>query len=209
MKYCVILLSILSGFLGLICNPETMMASDTVKIQDFDNLGKVETVLPPEPEPEPEVVAEAETYTISAPSAGATYEEVVADGISIGGRVIPIYDVDSTEYDAGNSVYRFRKLLYGHNSRAVFGRLSELGVGSTFTITEGGVTHTYVVANVDMYEANYNGEFAKLQKNGSGNYMGGIANRAQGHTLALMTCAGEDLGGGRATHRLVVFADEI
>ena len=209
MKYCVILFTILSSFLGLFCNPETMMASDTVSIQGFDNLGMVETVLPPEPEPEPVVYAEPTTYAIAAPSAGATYEKVVRDGISIGGRVIPVYDVDSTEYDAGNSVYRFRKLLYGHNSRSVFGPLSELGVGSTFTITEGGVTHTYVVANVDMYEANYNGEFAKLQKNGSGSYMAGIANRAQGHTLALMTCVGEDLGGGRATHRLVVFADEI
>ncbi|MBR2803383.1 sortase [Candidatus Saccharibacteria bacterium] len=203
MSKIVAFLALMAGFLGLLTNPSALSASDTVQIVGISNLGVVETIVP---EPEPEVEEVKVATIVAAPVAGVAYEYAEPEGISIGGRVIPIYDVDSTVYDAGNHVNRFGKLLYGHNSGAVFARLNELGVGSTFTIREGGEAITYVVAEVAMFEKNQ--ENGRLQIDGSGNYMNSVA-KAWGHSVALMTCAGTPLGGGDATHRLVVFADAL
>ena len=57
-----------------------------------------------------------------------------------------------------------------------------------------------------MFEKNQ--ENGRLQLDGSGNYMNSVST-AWGHSIALMTCAGQSLGSGDATHRLVVFADAL
>ena len=200
-----IIMSLLSGFVSLIMNPEVLMASDSFKVTGLNDSNVVETVIPePEPEPEPTPVYTA-SY-VSAPTAGAVETYVIRDGIEIGGRNIPVYDVAEITESVGPNVYHYGKLYYGHNTGNVFGSLSDYGVGNTFTITHDGITTTYVVKEVVMFEKNQ--DTGKLQMNGAGNYMKSVVN-AWGHSVALMTCAGTPLGNGRATHRLVVFADAI
>lgn len=198
-----IIMVILSGFMGLLLNPEVLMASDSVTVTRLNDSNVVETIIPePEPEPEPVYVASR----VAAPVAGTVETYVAPDGITISGRTIPVYDVAEISESVGPNVYHYGKLYYGHNSRNVFGSLSDYGVGNTFTITVNGVTTTYRVAEVAMFEKNQDN--GKLQIDGAGNYMKSVVN-ARGHSVALMTCAGTPLGNGRATHRLVVFADAI
>lgn len=197
---------IISGFLGLALNPEILSASDSFTVTGIDNTNIVETVIP-EPEPEPEPIYAYTNAYVAAPAAGVVETYTAPEGVNIGGHITPIYDVGYIEESVGPYVYRYGSLLYGHNSYNVFGGLSDYGVGNTFTITENGVATTYVVSEVAMFEKNQDN--GKLQIDGSGSYMNGIVRGAWGHSVALMTCAGTPLGNGKATHRLVVFADAI
>lgn len=97
-----------------------------------------------------------------------------------------------------NDIYKFRKMIYGHNSSNLLGNLSSRYVGEVIRITEGGVTKNYKVAAVTTY---IKSDVAKL--------MNKIAYSAMGHDVAFLTCAGRALGQGDATHRLVVLADAI
>ena len=141
-----------------------------------------------------------------------------ADHIEIAGNWINIYETDNTNVDAGNSVRRFVKpennydgrFLYGHNSSNVFGGLKNLSVGSTFTVTLNNVKKTYRIAKTVIFEKNQ--ETGKLTLNGAGSYMNNVARAKHDgvqYSLSLMTCHGQALGRGDATHRLVLFANEI
>ena len=156
----------------------------------------------PAPEPEPVYVAPA----------------TQPDHIEVAGRWVNVYNVDSTALDAGNSVYRFintakgydGRFLYGHNSNNVFGGLKNLSVGSTFTVTLDNNTVTYRVSSIVIFEKNQ--ETGKLMLNGTGSYMNNVARAKHDgvqYDLSLMTCHGQSLGHGDATHRLVVFASRI
>ena len=193
-------LLIISGLIGVVCNPMFLAASDSVEVVGLDNAGIVETVPLPEPEPEPVPVrayhAQANTYI--AP----------ANNIKIAGRTLEVVGVDGTDVDAGGHVNKYgEKFLYGHNSAAVFGALASLGQGTTFTVTYGGVVTNYVVNEVVEFKKISR---TQLMDESEQKYtMNAIAQNAKGHSLALMTCAGENLGGGDATHRLILFADAI
>ena len=102
-----------------------------------------------------------------------------------------------------SDIYRYQKLVYGHNSARLLGNLSARYVGETITITEAGVAKTYRVAEIQLYEKTADGRL-----NGTPMLMNKIARTALGHDVALMTCAGTPDGRGGASHRLVVFADE-
>ncbi|MBQ1298623.1 hypothetical protein IIY24_02185 [Candidatus Saccharibacteria bacterium] len=134
-----------------------------------------------------------------------------ADSITIAGRTLRIVDVSDTAVDSGDHVNKYgNNFLYGHNSSAVFGNLVSMGVGSTFSITYGGVTTNYQVSKVTIFEKDV--ASGKLQLNGSGNYMRAVSNgKSDGvkHDFAIMTCYGTSYGNGDASHRLVLFADEI
>ena len=134
-----------------------------------------------------------------------------ADSITIAGRTLRIVDVSDTAVDSGDHVNKYgSSFLYGHNSSAVFGNLVSMGVGSTFSITYGGVTTNYQVSKVTIFEKDV--ASGKLQLNGSGNYMRAVSNgKSDGvkHDFAIMTCYGTSYGNGDASHRLVLFADEI
>lgn len=114
-----------------------------------------------------------------------------------------------------SDIYRTGNLVYAHNSSNLFGNLKTLSVGSTFTLTENGVTTTYKVSGVEYYKkvAVANGEdLAKcsgLSDNCSGRWMTSIVKNALYHNVALMTCAGQSYGNGDASHRLVIFADRV
>ena len=102
-----------------------------------------------------------------------------------------------------SDIYRFKKLVYGHNTANLMGNLASLTVGDTFEVVEGGVATSYRVAAVNIYENTENGLA------GDPSLMGKIAYSALGHDLALLTCAGQMYESGGASHRLVVFADFI
>ena len=80
-------------------------------------------------------------------------------------------------------------------------------MNSIFTLTENGLTTTYRVTGITVFEKNPTTK--TLQLNGSGSYMRPLVENAMGHSVALMTCSGTSYGNGDASHRLVVFADKI
>ena len=131
--------------------------------------------------------------------------------IAISGRNIAVVDVDSTVLNAGDHVNKYGpRFYYGHNSGTVFGGLVNYGVGSSFSINYNGVMHNYRVAKVVIFEKNV--ELGLLQLNGSGSYMNSVAAaRSEGvqYDVSLMTCYGTSYGNGDASHRYVVFANEI
>ncbi len=194
---------------------EPLSAGGSVKITGLNNANIVETVIKP-PVVTPVPVKAPSAGAVIAPAPVATPTPIATptkvrvatpvNGISLGGDAIPITNVSSTTQDSGSGINRIGKLLYGHNSASVFGSLKNLTVGSTFTVTENNITTTYQVAKITTYEKSADG---RLQLNNSGSYMKAIRDRALGHDIALMTCAGTPYGNGNASHRLVIFANEI
>lgn len=215
------LLFILATF-GVVHAPSILVANGVEQIESpafnaVETIEQVETI----EEAEPEVAQVA----LAAPSAGVNYSEPVvtvpSDNIAIAGRYVALTQSGSTEYVSDYNANRYgERFIYGHNSGAVFGVLYGAYAGQTFSVTVGGVTRNYMVADVVVYEKNQaNG---LLQINGQGNYMNSVVNATKKtvdevtgqvsltyYNLALMTCYGTMLGGGDATHRLVVFAYEI
>ena len=118
---------------------------------------------------------------------------------------VTVHSNDIVEHPDYSNIYKTRMLVYAHNSSNLFGNLSSLTLGSTFDITENGVTTTYTVSDIKLFEKNP--ENGLLQLNGSGNYMSIVTNKAFYHRIALMTCAGTSYGNGDASHRLVIFGD--
>ena len=201
-----VILVFLASFMGIMANPEVLTASDSVRVEGVSDARAVETVVE---EPEVATPTAAATPVIRKSSATATPVVKLPDNyIQITGRTLKIISVDNTGVDAGNHVNKIGKLLYGHNSSAVFGALTSLGEGDTFTVVYGGEITTYRIVGTEVFEKNQDN--GRLQKGGSGNYMSSIKNSARGHDLALMTCYGDPIEGkpGDATHRFVIYADE-
>ena len=192
-------LLIVASLITIMMSPSVLTATDDVTVTRVSDARAVETVPLPEPE---SVVAKA-------PVAGyAPVYRAPTNNVLIGGRTLEVIPVGSTTVDAGNHVNKYDSLLYGHNSYNVFAPVLSMGVGSTFTVTYGGVTTTYQVANAITFEKN--GEL--LQLNGSGNFMNPVSRAVHmgvHYDIAVMTCAGQSLGGGDATHRYVLFANAV
>ena len=198
-------LLLFSAFMGIFGSPEILMASDDFALTGLNNVGITETVpiveeiLEPEPTP---------IYTYVAP---ASVYVAPANNIAVAGRTLEIVDVADTTVDAGNHVNKYgARFLYGHNTANVFGGLTSLGVGSTFSVTYGGAITNYQVAKIVIFEKNVN--TGQLQLNGTGNYMRSVANaKSDGvqYGLSLMTCYGTSYGNGDASHRWVIFANAI
>lgn len=218
------LIIIFSAFMGIFGSPEILMASDSVALMGLDNTGVVETVIPEvvealpveeisdEATEEPEIITEVAVVKPAEPVATApAAPSAPANNIQIAGKTLEIVDVDSTLVNSGDHVNKYgAKFLYGHNSWAVFRGLYDMDVGDTFRMTYGGATKNYRVSQVVIFEKNSSNGL--LQLNGSGNYMGSVSKaKYQGvvHDLSLMTCYGTSYGNGDASHRLVIFADEI
>lgn len=148
------------------------------------------------------------TATLAKTTSSVT--TALKNSINIAGRTLGVVDVANTTVDAGGHVNRYGgKFYYGHNSGAVFGGLTTLGVGSTFSIVDGGGSTTnYRVEKVVIFEKN-NGQ---LQINGTGNYMNAVAGAIHlgtHYSVSIMTCYGTSYGNGDASHRLVLFANAI
>ena len=194
----------ISCIITIICGPIALSAADVVTLSGLNPEGIVETVPLPEPEPEPEPTSSYQTLstiTYSEPVVQPIYVPPVQNytvNIAIG----TVNEYNSTAFSLGGSIYKFRKMIYGHNSAGVLGSLAYRYPGETITITENGVTSNYRVAAVVTYQKTADGSL-----NGDPSIMTNIANTAMGYDVALFTCAGTSYGNGDASHRLVVYAN--
>ena len=190
-------LLLIASLMTIVMSPTVLTATDDVTVTRVSDARAVETVPLPEP-----VVAKA-------PVAGyAPVYQAPANNMLIGGRMLEVIPVGSTLVDAGNHVNKYGSLLYGHNSYNVFAPVLNMDIGSTFTVTYNGVTTTYRVAYTKTFEKN--GEL--LQLNGSGDFMDAVSRAVYMGTsygISVMTCAGQSLGNGDATHRYVLFANAV
>lgn len=186
-----------------------VMATPTIEVEAKLDQGIQRTDLPE--------IATSYTARYVAHSAPVSYASdgygsaSVSNYIAISGRNISVVDVGDTAVNAGDHVNKYGpRFYYGHNSGAVFGGLVNYGVGSGFSIYYNGALHNYRVAKVMIFEKNVSN--GKLQLNGSGSYMRSVSEaRGEGvqYDIALMTCHGTSYGNGDASHRLVVFANEV
>ncbi len=117
----------------------------------------------------------------------------------------------SNAYIFNNASYAsYNQYIFGHNSSNLFGVLSSLPSGTKFSLTIQNQTQNYTIAfsettcdytNPSHPCSNY--PEAKL------NMKDAIYPTRRGADLAIMTCAGQGIGGGDATHRLTVYAKRI
>ena len=192
------------SLIGVISTPSFLTATDSVDVIRVDDSKAVETVIPPEPEPEPEPepAPEPEPEPVAAaPAAGVAETKRVRNyNVTIVKAAKDIVATNLSYYD----IYRSGKFIYAHNSANLLGNLGSLSYGEIFTITEFGVTRSYQVMDKVVYEKAANGYL-----NGSIDLTKDVEWYANGYDISMMTCYGTVYGNGDASHRLVVFANEI
>lgn len=188
----------ISGLIGVVMNPFGLAAADKVAVTGISDARAVETIVK---KPEPVTSVTSVATAVKAPAAGVAMPVNYTISYYVGSESEYVSTYANLSY-AG--IYKFRNLVYGHNTGNLLGSLSARYAGEIIKITEGGVTQDYRVAAVLTYEKNADGNL-----NGDPNLMRSIVYTALGHDVALMTCAGRSLGGGDATHRLVVYADAV
>ena len=130
-----------------------------------------------------------------------------------------ISDVNPNEIkeDPGSIIRRANKLVYAHDSNNLLGSIKNLSAGSTFTLTENGITTTYKVVATQIFKKvskNTLAPCASGYTDCSGTYYmsnldKGTRFMGKSYSVALFTCDGTSLGGGDATHRRVVFAYQV
>ena len=191
-----------------------------VETSQFDEIGDTfgtpvlaETITVPTAPSTPIIQSSTSVHTLVKAAAPTS------NFISIGGKIISVYNTASPADDAGNRVANYTKsthtFLYGHNTANVFGHLINLPVGTTFSVNLGGETVTYQIATKAIYHHTWDNRGRELlYPDGyeNSNYMTAIANSkflTTQYDLSIMTCHGTPLGGGDATERLVVFANRV
>ena len=190
--------AMIASLLAIVTGPEFLTATDTVAVTGLSNKGVVETIPLPEPEPEPVVT----TVVAKAPVAGVAK---AAPAPAVQNYTVTIFSGQMVVHDLSyGDIYKTGKLVYGHNTGTLLGSLHSLGVGQTFTVTEGGAVTTYRVSDRVLYEKTADGYL-----NHNKGLMGSIMRTAMGHGVALMTCAGTSYGNGDASHRLVIYGDAV
>ena len=195
---------------GLFTVPGVQVTSEPVEVASV-HFDAVETVLPVvEPAIEDNNVDAGQIYDIVAAESGSLPAAPVAGVYEAPAAYVPNYNVtihsdtmiaDGLSY---SDIYMTRKVVYGHNTVNLLGNLRNLSVGDELTITNYGAAHRYVVSDVSLYAKTADGNLENDPK-----LMRRIAYSAMGHSLALFTCAGTPYGNGDASHRLVVYVDEI
>lgn len=123
------------------------------------------------------------------------------NSITIAGHTLEVFSSDDPKINAGTRVGLYGKLLYGHNYSSVFGPIVNLPAGSTFSVKLNGTSKNYQIVKT-----------ITLEKSEVQNYMTALKNgqyRGKTYSYILMTCAGQNLGDGDATHRTLVFADAV
>lgn len=98
------------------------------------------------------------------------------------------------------------KYAFGHNTASQFGNLLNLPIGAvegnyTFSVTLNGRTATYKISQTKKYLK------TDLQKPAQG--WEPIIPSKVGADFSIMTCDGQSVGNGDATHRRVVYANRI
>ena len=211
-------LLLIGVFAAMIGNPIFLSAYDEFQAVSVDFAGAVETVPLPEPEPEIELAPEASFETPSAPMAGSN--TVVMDTVSY---VAPIPAVSAIEnytvtYQVGSAkeynalayslsysdIYKFRKMVYGHNASNLLLSLSYKNVGDVITVTENGVISKYQIAwKREMLKVSAN-DLQDIQT-GQTYAMKDISWALNTYDLTLETCSGY----GDTPFRWVLFANRV
>ena len=205
-------LFIISGLMTLAWTPEILMADnfELKRLPDFDDVETVIEVKPIEPVAEP-----ATTQTVATPRAVAVSRPVApqpvvqasapsyANSISINGKYLELVHVSNPAINAERHVNKYNKMFYGHNSPEVFKGIENV---SEFSVTENGIVSRYRVMEKHTFEKH---SATALSLNGQVYTMASLANYAWGYDAIVVTCAGQSLGNGDATHRLLLFVNKI
>ncbi len=192
-------LLVISVLVAAIGNSTVLSATDEPLVTGISSRGIVNTVPLPEPVPEPKPVA---VETPSAPMAGLNTVTV---------NYTVTYQVSSAkEYNAlANNlsyadIYKFRKMVYGHNSANLLLSLSYKNEGDVITVTEGGVSTQYRIM--------WKHEMVKISDNDLQDILTGqiyamkdISWALNAYDLALETCSGY----GNTPYRWVLFANKV
>lgn len=183
-----------------------------------------------------EQISEVEKKSVSAIAATAKLKQVksakvttvarrssVCSGyygyISIGGKNICLKSTNDTGgslsysygYTFNSSTYNsYNQYIFAHNSANLFGGLKNLANGTRFSVTIGGKTTNYQISKKVVY-CDYSNPSHPCSNYSEPvlNMYDAVKPARQGADLALMTCAGSSIGGGDATHRLMVFAKRV
>lgn len=207
-------LLLFSALIGIINAPEILMASDEFDLSGLSNTGIVETVpVVEEPVVDTSVSEETAIESSAANVADSAGQEVYYAQVAVPQKVnytVSFYINNKREYMntaynlSYDGLYKFKKMIYGHNSWNLLGNLVNRYVGEVFTVTEGGAVRDYQVMAIQVYQKTADGNL----ENDPG-LMNNIATTALGYDLALFTCYGTSYGNGDASHRLVVFANAV
>ncbi len=206
---------LLSVFITMAGNPSILSASDEPQVVGLNPSGIVETVPLSEPEPEP-----VSFETPSAPMAGAntatTFIQVtpvaqvvpaapVIENYTVTYQVASASEYNALAYNLSYShIYKFRNMVYGHNSSNLLLSLSYKNEGDVITVTENGVTNSYkIVWKHEMLKVSEN-ELQDLYT-GAIYAMKDISWALNTYDLALETCSGY----GDTPYRWVLFANKV
>lgn len=147
--------------------------------------------------------------TVKTATKANTKTSSAKNSITVGGQTLSITSgtvLKDKVQTPKNTAAKYQKMIYGHNTLPVFRALKNIGVGSTFTVTLNGKTEKYKVIGKETLP------FKEAKANGGLFYSATYKSYESAYgkyDLTLMTCAGQDLGGGKASHRLVVFARKV
>ena len=192
--------------------PETLSAAHTVHVWAINNANIVETVVPEIETASAPVEVAVQNKVATSNAASVRLAAAPAEVQTAATPVAPVaYAVTRQigsldEYIATalnlsySDIYQFKRMVYGHNSANLLGNLRERYVGEEVTVN--GVR--YRVADKATYAKTADGNLE-----GNATLMSKIAYTAMGHSLAMLTCAGQSYGNGDASHRLVVYLDQI
>jgi len=198
-------LLLISVFIAMVGNPTFLSATDEPPVVGINPAGIVETIPLPELEPEP-----VSFETPSAPTAGSS--------MSFSTHVVPIienytvtyYVTSVEEYKtlarnlSYSDVYKFRKMVYGHNTPNLLLSLAYKNVNDIITVTENGVTSRYqivwkremlMISDYDLQDMSTGQVYA----------MKDITWALYTYDLTLETCSGY----GDTPYRWVLFANKI
>lgn len=233
-----------ASFIGIMSNPEMLAASNSVAVKDLS--GVVETVLPVYDSfsANAEVFGvvdtqengsiyewdntlnyfASESYDAPEDTGYGAADDAASTGyyMSIAGRDLWIEDATTANrnVDSGDHIVHMAgtKWYRGHNSWNVLRGIYNMGQGSTFTITENGVTRNYVVAREPVIMSNMGTYFLH---NGliysESDFMRGfyqedydtLGYAGATYDVVISTCYGEMISDNDAAERFVLFARAV
>lgn len=209
-------LLIISSLIGVIMSPNMLSSTDDVVLTRVDDSRAVETVLLPEPQPEPvksyAVASAAASPRAVAPAAQPVPQAVAAPvaGVAPVNYTVTYQVSTKSEYNAlannlsYRDIYKFRKMVYGHNASNLLLSLKNRSLNEVISITENGVRTEYKILWKRELVQVSNTEL-KDNKTGVVYSMSDIASALNNYDLALLTCS----GGVNTPYRWVLFADRV
>ena len=202
-EYILVLLSVIG--IGLVATPNLSMAEaqeissmQVAEVADFAEISKIS---------EKNIESIAESASITTPVRTARTTSGSVSSVAVNSFDYTVTRTPSrVEVDPGNYINKTGKLVYAHNDPSLMLSALSLKAGSTFTVTENGVTNTYTVSVAKVYAKT---ELEAIIPGKNYNRMSEVAYSAKDdngktHKIALMTCYER---ARQAAHRYVVYAD--